>query len=116
MDTYKSRWSSVTATEDRYDNLIAFPEGGMEYEDELLSADALHYAFVQAAIGLQSMLHCIDHSTPPEVTDIITGADKASYIRIQRTHRITWGQIGALLDSWQSEMMALSVPLEEIRP
>jgi len=116
MDTYKSRWSGVTTTEARYDNLIAFPEGGMDYDEEVLSAEALHYAFEQAAVGLQHMLQFIGHTIPPQVMDILTDTDRSSYVRIQQTHRVTWGQIGEVLDAWQSEMMALSMPMAETTP
>ncbi|HCH34473.1 MAG: hypothetical protein UY35_C0008G0018 [Candidatus Saccharibacteria bacterium GW2011_GWC2_48_9] len=116
MDTYKSRWSGVTAMEDRYDNLIAFPEGGMDYDEEVLSAEALYYSFEQAAVGMQHVLQLIGYTIPPQVTDILADIDRSSYVRIQQTHRITWGQIGALLDTWQSDMMALSMPVTEITP
>lgn len=82
---------------DRYDDLIAYPEGGRDYEHEELTPNEFAWVMQQHTAEVSRNLELLGKRIPKalqeaqvwQATDLIT---------IQLRRHFTWGVIGSLLD------------------
>lgn len=82
---------------ERYDNLIAYPEGGLGYEHDVLSLQEFAWVMKQQAAAMAHNLTILKRDIPPSVTEILE-LDDVDLHNIQLRKGFTWGEIGDFLD------------------
>lgn len=95
----------ANGTEERYADLIAFPEGGRDYADEVLSAAELSEVWRMNAAALASHFERRDRPVPQEVCDYMEVYTVRDFTQVQRSMRIRWGDIGEVLAKWQYDVI-----------
>lgn len=89
--------SQLRLTEERYDNLIAYPEGGLGYEDNVLSREQFAWTVKHHAAVMAHNLAILKKSMPTSLREMLV-VSEADLCVVQLRKQFTWGDIGDLLD------------------
>ncbi len=81
---------------ERYDNLIAYPEGGLGYEHEVLSLQEFAWVMKQQAAAMAHNLAILKKDIPPNLTEMLELNDVDLH-NVQVRQKFTWGEMGDVL-------------------